>query len=248
MEGYDASTYGERFADVYDEWYGDVSDVAATVDVLAELAQGGPVLELGVGTGRLALPLVERGLEVHGIDASAAMVERLRGKPGGDAVRITEGDFAEVAIEAPGGFAVAFVAFNTLFNLATVEDQRRCFTNVAARLRPGGAFVVEAFVPDPDAAPAGGGLTTRFITTDRVELQATLADLDAQTISGSTITISAAGITLRPWHIRWATPTQLDAMAGAAGLVLAHRWAGWDRVEHLPSDPRHVSVYRRPPT
>ena len=248
MEGYDASTYGERFADVYDEWYADVSDVAATVAVLAELADGGPVLELGVGTGRLALPLVERGLEVHGVDASAAMVDRLRGKPGGDAVRITVGDFADVAVEVTGGFALAFVAFNTLFNLATVEDQQRCFTNVAARLRPGGTFVVEAFVPDPDGAPAGGGLTTRSITTDRVELQATLADLDAQTISGSTITISTAGITLRPWHIRWATPAQLDAMARAAGLVLAHRWADWGRIDHLPDDSRHVSVYRRPPT
>ena len=248
MEGYDASTYGERFADVYDEWYGSVSDVTATVAVLVELAEGGPVLELGVGTGRLALPLVERGLEVHGVDASGAMVERLRAKPGGDAVHVTEGDFADVAAEVPGGFAVAFVAFNTLFNLATVEAQQRCFTNVAARLRPGAAFVVEAFVPDPEGAPAGGGLTTRSIATDQVELQATLADLDAQTISGSTISISAAGITLRPWHIRWATPHQLDAMAGAAGLVLAHRWAGWDRVDHLPSDRRHVSVYRRPPT
>ena len=246
MEGYDASTYGERFADVYDEWYGDVSDVAATVAVLAELADGGPVLELGVGTGRLALPLVERGLEVHGVDASAAMVDRLRGKPGGDAVRITVGDFADVAVEVTGGFTLAFVAFNTLFNLATVEDQQRCFTNVAARLRPGGTFVVEAFVPDPDSAPAGGGLTTRAITADRVELQATLADLDAQTISGSTISLSATGITLRPWHIRWATPHPLDAMAGAAGLVLAHRWAGWERVDHLPGDPRHVTVYRRP--
>ena len=246
MEGYDASTYGERFADVYDEWYGDVSDVAATVAVLAELADGGPVLELGVGTGRLALPLVERGLEVHGVDASTAMVERLRAKPGGAAVHVTRGDFADVAVEVPGGFGAAFVAFNTLFNLATAEAQQRCFTNVAARLRPGGAFVVEAFVPDPDSAPAGGGLTTRAITTDRVELQATLADLDAQTISGSTISLSATGITLRPWHIRWATPDQLDAMAGAAGLALAHRWAGWDRVDHRPGDPRHVSVYARP--
>lgn len=245
VEGYDASTYGERFADVYDSWYGGVSDVDATVAVLAELADGGPVLELGIGTGRLALPLAELGLDVHGVDASPAMVERLRAKPGGGAIHVTVGDFADVGVEVPGGFAVAFVAFNTLFNLSTGEAQQRCFANVAARLRPGGAFVLEAFAPDPDAAPAGGGLTTRSITADRVELQATLADLDAQTISGSTISISASGITLRPWHIRWATPRQLDAMAAAAGLVLAHRWAGWERVDHVPDDPRHVSVYRR---
>lgn len=246
MEGYDASTYGERFADVYDEWYGAVSDIAATVEVLAELAGGGPVLELGVGTGRLALPLVERGLEVHGVDASPAMLDRLRDKPGGAAVHVTTGDFADVGVEVSGGFAVAFVAFNTLFNLATADAQQRCFTNVAARLRPGGAFVVEAFVPDPDAAPAGGGLTTRSVSTDRVELQATLADLDAQTISGSTISITAEGITLRPWHIRWATPEQLDAMAAHAGLEVAHRWGGWDRSPHVSDDTRHVTVYRRP--
>ncbi len=246
MEGYDASTYGERFADVYDEWYGDVSDAAATVSVLAELADGGAVLELGVGTGRLALPLAARGLDVHGVDASPAMVERLRAKPGGGAVHVTLGDFADVDVDVPGGFAVAFVAFNTLFNLTTAEAQQRCFTNVAGRLRPGGAFVLEAFVPDTDAAPTGGGVTTRSITADRVELQATLADLTDQTISGSTISISPSGITLRPWHIRWATPLQLDAMAAAAGLVLADRWGGWERVERSPDDRRHVTVYRRP--
>ena len=246
MEGYDASTYGERFADVYDEWYGDVSDAAATVAVLAELAEGGSVLELGVGTGRLALPLAARGLDVHGVDASPAMVERLRAKPGGGAVHVTLGDFADVDVDVPGGFALAFVAFNTLFNLTTAEAQQRCFTNVAGRLRPGGAFVLEAFVPDADAAPAGGGLTTRSISADAVELQATLADVGGQTISGSTISITSSGITLRPWHIRWATPSQLDEMAAAAGLVLADRWGGWERVEHSPEDRRHVTVYRRP--
>ena len=245
MEGYDASTYGERFADVYDEWYGDVTDVAATVAVLTSLAGGGPVLELGVGTGRLAIPLVEGGLEVHGIDASPAMLERLRAKPGGGAVHATVGDFADAGPAHPDGFALAFVAFNTLFNLATAEAQQRCFTNVAGRLRPGGAFVVEAFVPDPDAAPAGAGLTTRSIGVDHVELQATLADLGAQTISGSTVTITASGITLRPWHIRWATPDQLDGMAATAGLERATRWSGWDQADHVPDDTRHVTVYRR---
>jgi SAM-dependent methyltransferase len=246
VEGYDASTYGERFADVYDEWYGNVSDVAATVAVLASLAEGGPVLELGVGTGRLALPLAGQGLEVHGVDASPAMVERLRAKPGGDRVHVTLGDFAEVGVEVPGGFAVAFVAFNTLFNLSTAEAQQRCFTNVARRLRPGGAFVVEASAPDPDSAPSGGGLTTSTVGTDRVVLQATTADAAAQTISGSNITITEGGIRLRPWHIRWATPDQLDAMAADAGLERAARWAGWDRTPHRRDDARHVSVYRLP--
>lgn len=246
VEGYDASTYGEGFADVYDDWYGGISDAGATVEVLAALAAGGPVLELGVGTGRLAIPLAAKGLEVHGVDASPAMIERLRAKPGGDAVEVVAGDFTDLGVQVPGGFAVAFVAFNTLFNLGSAEAQQRCFTSVADRLRPGGTFVVEAFVPDPDAAPSGGGLTTSSVATDEVVLQATVADPVAQTISGSTITISSGGVRLRPWHIRWATPDQLDEMAAAAGLVRRHRWAGWDRSPHAADGPRHVSVYERP--
>ncbi|MDP8987176.1 MAG: class I SAM-dependent methyltransferase, partial [Actinomycetota bacterium] len=125
MHGFDASTYGERFADVYDDWYGDVSDVDATVEAVARLAGDGPVLELGIGTGRLALPLKAAGLEVHGIDASPAMLERLRAKPGGEAVPVVIGDFADVAVEVPGGFAVVLVAYNTLFNLGSAAAQRR---------------------------------------------------------------------------------------------------------------------------
>lgn len=248
MEGYDASSYGEGFADVYDEWYARVSDVDATVELVVELAAGGSVLELGVGTGRLAIPLAARGLDVHGVDASPAMVERLRSKPGGTAVRVVMGDFGDLGGVAdlaapPDGFAVAFVAFNTLFNLATAEAQQRCFSAVAERLRPGGAFVVEAFDPDPDAAPSGPGLTTSSVRTDQVVLQATIADRAAQTISGSTVTITESGIRLRPWHIRWATPDQLDEMARAAGLVRRARWGDWDRSPHMPDSARHVSVY-----
>ena len=246
MEGYDASTYGERFADVYDEWYAATADVDGTVAVLAELARGGPVLELGVGTGRLALPLVDRGLVVHGVDASPAMVALLRGKPGGEQVHVTTADFADVAVDVDGGFALVFVAFNTFFNLPTAEAQQRCVTNVARLLRPGGSFVVEAFVPDPESAPSGAGLTTRSVDVDHVELQATVADLAAQTISGSTISITEAGIRLRPWHVRWCTPDQLDAMASAAGLARAHRWSGWHRDAAGPGDERVVTVYRRP--
>lgn len=245
MEGYDASTYGEGFADVYDRWYGRVSDVDATVEVLAELADGGAVVELGVGTGRLAIPLAERGLQVHGVDASPAMLERLRAKPGGDAVHVVVADFTDVPVEVPGGFAVAFAAFNTLFNLATADAQQRCFAAVADRLAPGGAFVVEANVPAPDPT-SGGGLTTASVATGEVVLQATTFDAVSQTISGSTITINEAGIRLRPWHIRWASPDQLDVMAGAVGLTRRHRWGGWDRSPHVPDDTRHVTVYARP--
>ena len=247
MEGFDAATYGERFADVYDDWYGDVSDVEGTADTVEALAAGGPVLELGIGTGRLSLPLVERGLEVHGIDASPAMVERLRAKPGGASVHVVLGDFADVAASVDGGFAVVLVAFNTLFNLASAEAQRRCFANVAGRLRPGGAFVVEAFVPDPEPGGDDGRVTPVAVEADRVVLQVTRRDVAAQTVSGSTVTITEAGNRLRPWLIRYASPEELDGMAAAAGLERLHRWAGWRREPFDDDSERHVTVYRKRP-
>jgi SAM-dependent methyltransferase len=246
VEGFDASTYGERFADVYDDWYGEVSDVGATVAAVEALAGGGPVLELGVGTGRLAVPLAERGLEVHGIDASPAMLERLAAKAAvaGVPVHAHPGDFADVAVEVPGGFAVVLVAFNTLFNLADAEAQRRCLANVAGRLRPDGCLVVEAFVPEPDAVRGGGAVTPTVVETDRVVLQVTLSDPEAQTVTGSVVSITEAGVRLRPWRIRWATPGELDGMAAAAGLSRAERWADWDRQPFDRESPRHVTVYR----
>ncbi|MDP9020221.1 MAG: class I SAM-dependent methyltransferase [Actinomycetota bacterium] len=246
MHGFDASTYGERFADVYDDWYGDVSDVEATVEAVAGLAGDGPVLELGIGTGRLALPLKAAGLEVHGIDASPAMLERLRAKPGGKAVPVVIGDFADVAVEVPGGFAVVLVAYNTLFNLGSAAAQRRCFANVARRLRPGGALVVEAFVPPAASEGPDAAVTPSVVEHDRVVLQVTRRDPAAQTVDGSVVSITEHGIRLRPWHIRYASPDELDAMAGAVGLSPAERWSGWRGEPFGPGSDRHVSVYRRP--
>jgi SAM-dependent methyltransferase len=245
VEGFDASTYGERFADVYDDWYADVSDVEGTVELVAELADGGPVLELGVGTGRLALPLAAAGLAVHGIDASPAMLERLRAKPGGADLPAALGDFADVGTEVRGGFAVVLVAYNTLFNLATAEAQQRCFANVARRLRPGGFFVVEAFVPSEDDDP-DGSVTPVAVEVDRVVLQVTRRDRARQTVDGSIVTVAESGVRLRPWHIRYAGPGELDAMARAAGLDRLHRWAGWRRQPYADDSPTHVTVYGRP--
>lgn len=246
MEGFDASTYGERFADVYDEWYGEMSDVAATVEAVVALAGGGPVLELGVGTGRLAVPLAGRDLEVHGIDASPAMLERLAAKAAaaGVAVHAHLGDFADVDVDQPGGFAVVLVAFNTLFNLADADAQRRCLAGVARQLRRDGRLVVEAFVPEPEAAPRGGAVTPTVIEADRVVLHVTQSDPDAQTVVGSVVSITEAGIRLRPWRIRWATPHELDAMAADAGLERVDRWGDWDRRPFDADSPRHVTVYR----
>ena len=246
MDGFDATTYGERFADVYDEWYGEMSDVAATVEAVGALAAGGPVLELGVGTGRLAVPLAERGLEVHGIDASPAMLERLAAKAAGAGVTVhaSRGDFADVGAEVAGGFAVVLVAFNTLFNLPDADAQGRCFAAVARRLRPDGHLVVEAFVPEPEAAAPGGAVTPTAIETDRVVLQVTRSDPGAQTVVGSVVSITEAGIRLRPWRIRWATPNELDAMAAGAGLERVERWGDWDRRPFDDDSAKHVTLYR----
>jgi SAM-dependent methyltransferase len=245
VDHFDASTYGERFADVYDDWYGAISDLEGTVAAVAALAGGTPVLELGIGTGRVALPLAARGVEVHGIDASPSMVERLRAKPGGADLEVAIGDFSDTTVAGSGSFGVVLVAFNTLFNLASEEAQRRCFATVAAHLRPGGAFVVEAFVPSDDGPD--NSVTPSIIGVDEVVLQATRRDRRAQTIVGSVITLTEEGTRLRPWQIRYAGPDELDAMATAAGLDFEGRWAGW-REERFDGDsPRHVTVYRRPP-
>src|SRR4029453_5650142 len=157
VEGYEPGTYGDRLADVYDDWYSDVTDAEATVERVRALAGDppGPVLELGAGSGRLAVPLAARGLEVWALDASAAMVERLRGKPGGAAVHAVVGDMAALDLGpgAPATFAVVLCAYNTLFNLTDTESQRRCLARVAGVLAPGGRVLVEAFVPPPAGEP-----------------------------------------------------------------------------------------------
>ena len=256
MEGYDASTYGERWADVYDDWYADLDDTDACVAFLADLAgepsAAGPLLELGIGTGRLALPLRARGYDVRGIDASAAMVDQLRAKPGGEAVPVTLGDMAEVVVPPAADGAAAtcagvFVAYNTFFNLSSEASQRRCLERVAAVLEPGGWFASAQFVPDARVASGrASDVGVRSITTDRVVLTADRYDADSQTITGQYIDISAAGIALRPVHIRYLFPGQLDALASDAGLVRTERWADWARTPFDDDSPVHVSVYRRP--
>ena len=248
MEGYDASTYGDRFADVYDDWYGDVTDAEACADRLARLVDelgGGPVLELGIGSGRLALPLVERGLDVHGIDASPAMLERLAAKPGGDQVTATLGDMAALDLRQPGPFAVAFVAFNTFFNLGSADAQRRCLARVAEVLRPDGVLVIEAFVPPVGDDAPSSVVTPRRITADLLVLTASQHDPAAQTITGQHVHLTEAGIRLRPWHLRYAPPEELDALAAEVGLARRWRAAGWRDEPFGPDSSVHVSAYQR---
>jgi SAM-dependent methyltransferase len=241
MEGYDASTYGDRIADVYDEWYGDaaVLETDAAVAKLAELAGAGPVLELAIGTGRVALPLVARGLEVHGIDASEAMVAKLREKPGGDAVPVTIGDFADVGVD--GTYSLVYVVFNTLFALESQEEQIRCFRNVARRLAPGGAFVIEAFVPEPEKYD--GRVSTSRIESDLVQIDVAHVDRAEQRSHSQHVVLTPLGAKFYPVRIRWAYPAELDLMARIAGLRLRERWSSWDGQAFTKTSGKHVSVY-----
>jgi SAM-dependent methyltransferase len=242
VHGYDDQTYGDAFADVYDDWYEDLGDLDATVGTLARLAGDGPVLELGVGTGRVAVPLAATGLEVHGVDTSEAMLARLRARPDGHWVHVRRADMVDGLPLGP--FRLVFVAYNTLFNLRTEERQRACFAAVAARLTPDGCFAVEAFVPDPDR-PAGSTIGVRRLQADRVVLTVDVHDPHEQTAEGHFVEITeAGGVRLRPWSIRYATPAQLDAMAAAAGLGLAERWADWAGTPFDERSERHISVYR----
>lgn len=241
MRGYHDASYGDAFADVYDEWYANISDVDATVRTLVELAGGGPVLELGVGTGRLAIPLAAAAVEVHGLDSSEAMLAQMAAKPGGDRVHARLGDMVHGLPDGP--FTLAFVAYNTFFNLLTEAAQRACFAAVAQRLRDGGTFVIEAFVPDTTDDPASA-VTVKSVTADRVVLSVSTSDPAAQRAEGQYVDITeAGGVRLRPWSIRWVTPGQLDEMAAAAGFHLLHRWEDFTKAPFDADSPRHVSVF-----
>jgi SAM-dependent methyltransferase len=240
-EGYDAATYGAHVAAVYDEVYG--ADPAA-VTCLAQLAGGGRVLELGVGTGRLALPLAATGLKVQGIDASEAMVDRLRAKPNGDQIPVTIGDFADVSVD--GEFALVFVAFNTFFVLLTPDEQARCLANVTSRLAPGGRFVLEAFVPDPSRFVRRHHLGISGFGAGGVQLNVSGHDRQAQRVESLVIHVSRAGdVHTWPVRLRYSYPTELDAMAAAAGLTLEHRWSSWQQDPFDADSSAHVSVYVR---
>ncbi|MFK7919912.1 MAG: class I SAM-dependent methyltransferase [Ilumatobacter sp.] len=243
MRGYDSTSYGDGFADVYDEWYAEVTDVDATVQRVAALAgTGGRVLELGVGTGRLAIPMSHAGLDVVGIDSSSAMLERLTEHPDGHAVTIVRGDMVDDLPDGP--FDVCLVAYNTIFNLVDQAAQQRCFQEVAARLRPGGTFVVEAIVPDTEA-PTGSDVSVRSMSVNRVVLSVSDHRPDQQRTSGQFVEFTeAGGVRLRPWSIRWASPSELDDMAAVAGFVVDERFGDMSGTEFDDDAVHHVTVYR----
>jgi SAM-dependent methyltransferase len=241
MDSYQKETYGERIAGIYDELY--PAYEVAMVETLARLAGKGPALELGIGTGRVALPLVERGVEMLGIDASPAMVERLRAKPEGAQIPVTMGDFADVPVE--GRFPLIFIVFNTFFALLTQDAQVRCFANIAAHLAPGGVFAMEAFVPDP--CRYDRRQTVRAIRVSEDELRFDASELDPvnQQVVSQHVALTRAGTQLYPVKLRYAWPSELDLMARLAGLRLRERWGDWGGGAFTADSGRHISIYER---
>ncbi|MET7467772.1 class I SAM-dependent methyltransferase [Micromonospora sp. NPDC005686] len=237
----DPGLFGRLWAATYDGPGN--PDPAPAVDLLARLAEGGPVLELAIGTGRVALPLAERGLAVEGVEASPEMVAHLRAKPGGADMPVTIGDMADVPV--PGPYRLVFLVFNTLFNLVSEERQAACFRNVARVLAPGGAFVIEAFVPDPADFDRDEQVQVREVTEDSATVRMHRYDRAAQTFVRQTVTFDAAGVHLKPFAMRYAWPEQIDELAERAGLRLTERYADWDRSPFDADSRSHISVYRR---
>ena len=245
---YGPATYGDRIAGIYDELYTEAphtGDVATTVEFLSSLAGVGPALELGIGTGRVALPLAAAGVDVHGIDASESMVERLHAKPGGEAIPVTIGDFADFSLDTR--FTLIYVPFNTFFALLTQDDQVNCFRAVARHLMPEGVFVVEAFVPDLSRFDRGQRVSAIRVETDLVSLEVTNHDQIAQSSHTQYVMLREDGIRLYPVKIRYAYISELDLMARLAGLRVRERWTDWDRSPLTSGSQKHISVWERDP-
>ena len=237
--------FGEDVAAGYDGSGGTEFDplvIAATVEFLAQLAGKGRTLELGIGTGRIALPLAARGVPVHGIDLSRAMVERLRAKPGGEAIGVTIGDFATTRLGAP--FALAYLVFNTIENLTTQAEQVACFANVAAHLEPGGRFVIECATPDLRKLPFGEKAVVFDLSDDHWGIDE--YDVANQGLISHHFTRVGDRIEYSSGPFRYVWPAELDLMAQMAGLRLTERWSDWRREPFTSESRKHISVWRKP--
>ena len=243
MDGY----FDERVAARYDESSAEMFDrevVAPVVDLLVELAGSGRALELGIGTGRIALPLAQRGVPVHGIELSGAMVARLRAKPGGDDIHVTIGDFATTTVG--GTFSLAYLVFNTIFNLTTQEAQVACFRNVAAHLVPGGCFVIEAGVPDVQRLVPGENIRAFRVSENRWGFDE--YDIATQRLTSHHLEVVEGRLERVSVPFRYAWPAELDLMAQLAGMRLRERWSGWKREPFTSDSRQHVSIWEKLPS
>ncbi len=236
--------FGERVAERYDESSADMFEHAVVdpvVDLLADLAGHGAALELGIGTGRIALPLSQRGVRVCGIDLSEAMVARLRAKPGAEEIGVSIGDFATTTVE--GTFSVAYLVFNTIMNLTTQDEQVACFQNVAAHLEPGGRFVIEVGVPDLQRLPPGE--TVRAFNVSATRLGFDEYDVVSQGLISHHYSVADGKLHVSSAPFRYVWPSELDLMARLAGMALCERWSGWKREPFTSDSTKHVSVWEK---
>ena len=241
---HDDGYFDERVAARYDESAAEMFDLAVVepvIDLLVELAGSGRALELGIGTGRIALPLVQRGVPVHGIELSKAMAAKLRAKPGGEDIGVTIGDFATTTVD--GTFSVAYLVFNTIMNLTTQEAQVACFRNVAAHLEPGGCFVIEVGVPGLQSLPPGETFHVFHVSETRwgfdefdVARQGLISH-HFETVDGKIERFSV------PFRYAW--PAEYDLMAQLAGMTPRERWSGWTREPFTSDSRKHVSIWEK---
>ncbi len=236
--------FGEEIAARYDESTADrfrPEVLDPTVDFLAELAGDGTALELGIGTGRVALPLAAKGIPVHGIDLSTAMVARLRAKPGGDAIAVTIGDFATTRV--PGKFSLAYLVFNTITNLTSQDEQAACFANVAEHLEPGGRFVIETGFPARYLGQPGETILPFTVTPTRLGFDE--YDIVSQTSTSHHYRVADGELAVWSSSHRYVWPSELDLMARHAGLKLRERWATWACEPFTATSTAHISVWEK---
>jgi SAM-dependent methyltransferase len=231
-----AARYDESSAEMFEP-----AVVEPAVDFLAELAGNGRALELGIGTGRIALPLAARRVPVHGIDKSKAMVARLRAKPGGGDIGVTIGDFATA--KADGTFSVAYLVFNTIMNLTSQDEQVACFQNVASQLEPGGCFVIEVGIPSLQRLPPGE--TFRPFEVSATKLGFDEIDIASQGLISHHYTVVDDKLEVVSMPFRYVWPAELDLMARLAGMTLRERWSGWRREPFTSESRKHVSVWEK---
>jgi SAM-dependent methyltransferase len=237
--------FGERVAERYDERYAYLSDPAVVdpiVAFLADLARDGTALELGIGTGRIALPLAQRGVRVHGIDLSEAMVARLRAKPGAEQILVTIGDFATTTVKAR--VSVAYLVANTIMNLTTQDEQVACFRNAAAHLEPGGCFVIEVLVPGLQRLPPGE--TFQLFDVSPTHFGFDEYDVARQGLISHHYWMTDGKVEVFSPPFRYVWPSELDLMAQLAGMTLRERWSGWNREAFTSDSAKHVSVWEKP--
>ena len=248
MNDYTPATYGDRIAEVYDEMYPMRANVGPAVDALAGLAGDGPALELGIGTGRIAIPLAQRGIEVHGIDASEAIVARMRAKTGGVAIPVTISDFSEFSLKDGSRhrkFSLVYVVFNTLFQATSQQAQVNCFRSVASHLADDGVFLVEAFVPDPTRFTRDQNVSAGSVESDLVSLDISHHDPVNQFVRSQHVFFTEVGVKLYPVQVRYSWPSELDLMAQLAGMRLRERWSDWDGSPFTASSGFHISIYEK---